>query len=248
MTQIFAHRGASREYPENTMLAFEAAYQQNADGIELDVQMTKDGILVVIHDETLDRTTNAAGWVKDYSYAELQHVDASYKFPQYAGQCQIPTLDQVFSWAKRKQSLFLNIELKNSVIEYPHLEKKVIHLIRQFQLENRVVLSSFNHYSLVEVHRLTDEIPTAILYREWLYEPWKYAKQLQSSGIHPHFTSLQKESIIRKAREENISVRAYTVNNLNVMEQLFRWNIPGIITDIPKKALEVKKKVSSQVL
>lgn len=225
------------------MLAFEAAYREKANGIELDVQMSKDGVLVVIHDEKLDRTTNASGYVKDYTYRELQHVDASYKFPEFFGMCSIPTLEEVFHWAKSKKHFSLNIELKNNVIRYEKLEEKIIDLIKLYKLEKRVVLSSFNHYSLVHIKELEAEIETAILYSECLYTPWKYAKYIGASSIHPHYKTLLMEPIIQKSQANQISVRAYTVNKPSVMKTFFHQEISAIITDIPQKALEIKNEV-----
>lgn len=243
LSKIFAHRGSSKYFPENTLLAFEAAYREKADGIELDVQMTKDGVLVVIHDETLDRTTNAKGYVKDYMYRELRFVDASYKFPQYFGMCPIPTLEEVLNWAQPKENFYVNIELKNNVIPYDNLEAKTIELIKRFCLEDRVVISSFNHYSLAHIKTITDEIETAILYSECLYKPWTYAKKLGASSIHPQYKSLLIEPIIQMAQTEHISVRAYTVNKASVMKKFFQQEIAAIITDIPKKAREIKNEI-----
>ncbi|WP_243290193.1 glycerophosphodiester phosphodiesterase [Bacillus sp. FJAT-47783] len=240
MTKIFAHRGASKQYPENTMLAFEAAYLQGANGIELDVQMTKDGVLVVIHDETLDRTTNATGWVKDYTYREIQHVDASYTFTQFLGRCPIPKLEEVLSWAKKRQPFFLNIELKNSVIDYFQLEEKVVDMVKQFRLEDRVILSSFNHYSLVRLHRIAKDIETAILYSEWLYEPWDYCKKIGVNGLHPHYRSLKNELVIKEAKKHNVPIRPYTVNKMKDIERFFRLEVEAIITDFPEKAIQKK--------
>ena len=117
MTKIFAHRGASGTFPENTMEAFKQAAAIGADGIELDVQMAKDGRLVVIHDEKLDRTTSLKGYVKDLTYAEIKRGDASHRFSEKTGSVPVPTLEEVFEWAADAEFL-LNVELKNSIIRY----------------------------------------------------------------------------------------------------------------------------------
>ena len=117
MTKYFGHRGYSGNYPENTMLAFQKAIEVGAAGIELDVQFSKDGQLVVIHDETLDRTTTGSGRVKDYSLEELKSLDASFKFTGQYGVNPIPTLDEVLSFMADKDAV-TNIELKTGVYEY----------------------------------------------------------------------------------------------------------------------------------
>lgn len=170
-TAIFAHRGSAGTHPENTMLSFEAALKAGAEGIEFDVQLTKDDIPVVIHDETVNRSTNAYGWVKDFTYEELKSFDAGSWFaPSFQG-VTIPSLEELFRWAVHTP-LILNVELKSGVIHYPGMEKIVIDLITKYQLKDSVIISSFNHYSLVECHRLDPEMETAFLFMEGLYEPW----------------------------------------------------------------------------
>lgn len=116
MTLIFAHRGAAGTYPENTMISFEAAESFKADGIELDVQLTKDGKVVVIHDETVDRTTNGKGAVRNYLYEDLCKLDASYKFGDKVGFCKIPLLEEVLQWIEKQSCyLILNLKQQNSI-------------------------------------------------------------------------------------------------------------------------------------
>src|SRR5690606_26780882 len=108
-------------------------------GIELDVQMTKDHKLVVIHDETVNRTTDGRGWVKDFTLEKIKKLDASSKFKGKYGFCEIPTLEEVFEWAKTNR-LHINVELKNGLIPYKNLEEKTLELIKKYRLEERVVL------------------------------------------------------------------------------------------------------------
>src|SRR5690554_3040227 len=121
-TLIYAHRGSSGTYPENTMEAFEAALQEGADGIELDIQLTKDGVPVIIHDETVDRTTDGKGWVKDFTFEELQRLDAGSSFhTDYKG-ATIPSFEEFLQWFS-KTDLLLNVELKSGVVRYPNIEE-----------------------------------------------------------------------------------------------------------------------------
>ncbi|WP_044747886.1 glycerophosphodiester phosphodiesterase [Bacillus alveayuensis] len=237
MTKIFAHRGSAGTHPENTMVSFQEAERVGADGIELDVQMTKDGQIVVIHDETIDRTTNGTGWVKEFTYRELRKFDASYKFAGQYGFCPIPLLEEVLSWGKQTKLLF-NIELKNGFIQYERLEEQVIQMIKEYEMEERVILSSFNHNSMARCHRIAPEIETALLYMENLYEPWRYIQAIGASALHPYYVTVN-ESFIREAHKHGVAVRPFTINKEAVMKRMFRYHVDAIVTDYPAKAKKI---------
>lgn len=242
MTQIIAHRGYNSKYPENTMLAFREAEKVGADGIELDVQLTKDGEIVVIHDETIDRTTNGTGYIKDMTYEELRKFVVRDKQKKIGAKEQIPSLIEVLEWLKTN-TLICNIELKNGIFPYKGMEEKVIELVRSFRLTDRIILSSFNHYSIVYCHRLAPEIETAPLYSEGLYMPWIYAQSIRAKGIHPQYRAVT-EQIIRQSIENGIAVRPYTVNKESVMTKLLQANCTAIITDDPLKAKQLKQSLN----
>ena len=237
MTKIIGHRGSAGTSPENTMKSFEEAEKAGADGIELDVQMTKDGVLVVIHDEKVDRTTKGKGWVKDFTFQSIRKLDASYKFSEKGSFSQIPSLTEVFKWAKTN-SMLLNVELKNGLIDYKDLEEKVINMVYSHHLEQRVILSSFNHYSIVKCHEIAPEIETAVLFMEGLYEPWAYARQLGAKAIHPYHP-VAKAKIIKQSQAEGIAVRPFTVNEQKMMKQLINEQTDAFITDYPGKAVSL---------
>lgn len=236
-TKIFGHRGSAGTHPENTMISFKEAARVGADGIELDIQMTKDGVIVVIHDETVKRTTNGKnkGWVKDYTLKQIKKMDVSYKFKDKYGICEIPTLEEVFDWAKSNQ-LLINVEFKTGLVSYKDIEEKTLKMISDCGLENRIVLSSFNHYSLVKCRRISSTIDLAILYMEGLYEPWDYAKRLTTNGIHPYHQTINKE-IVEESKHNGIAVRPFTINDEKKMKQFIDFGCSAIITDYPKKAL-----------
>ncbi|WP_243646919.1 glycerophosphodiester phosphodiesterase [Scopulibacillus darangshiensis] len=227
VTTIFAHRGYSAKYPENTMVSFKAALKSGAQGIECDVQLSKDGIPVVIHDETLNRTTNGIGFVKDYTAKQLASLNAGRRFHHAA----IPTLKEVLAWIS-PTNLLLNIELKNKKFPYNEMEEKVITMIHDFQMENRTIYSSFNHDSLIKIAKIDANAETAPLYKKPIPSPWRYAKALRASAIHPNYRSVNKE-LIDKVHDHHFKVRAYTVNNASIMKKLISWGIDGIITDDP---------------
>ncbi len=238
LTKIFAHRGSAGTHPENTMISFYEAVRAGADGIELDVHLSKEGEVVIIHDELVNRTTNGKGYVKDMTVKELKALNANHTFHGLAETARIPLLEEVLTMLLHTDML-LNIELKNNVFFYKGLEEKVIQLVRMYNLEERVILSSFNHYSLVHCVSLAPEMETAPLYRDGLYMPWVYAQAIRAGAIHPNIKAAP-DFIIQQAMEYGIAVRPYTVNAESQMEKLFRINCSGFITDFPEKAVALR--------
>ena len=189
MTKNFAHRGFSGKYPENTMLAFRKAVEEGVDGIELDVQLTKDGEVVIIHDETIDRTTDGKGLVVSYTYEELRKFDASFKFRGQCGFNPIPTLREYFELVKDK-NLVTNIELKTGLNEYFGIEEKVWELIKEYGLEDRVLISSFNHYSVLRMKSIAPNLKYGLLTETWIINAGKYTEDVGVKCYHPHFLSM----------------------------------------------------------
>ncbi|KJJ40673.1 hypothetical protein UM89_18525 [Bacillus subtilis] len=242
MTKIFAHRGASGQYPENTMLAFEKGIEAGADGIEFDVQLAKDGRIVVIHDERLDRTTSLKGFVKDTAYDVIKTANASANHDQTYSDTKVPLLEDVLSWAEKKNFL-LNIELKNSVIRYEGMEEKVLEAVKRFNLEERVILSTFNHESLALCARLAPHIERAVLTSDVLYQADRYITSIPASGYHPRLNSPgTADEVLKKMRNSSIKVRPYTVNRPEDIKRLIEAGADGIFTDFPAKAADIVKK------
>ncbi|WP_078379797.1 glycerophosphodiester phosphodiesterase [Sutcliffiella halmapala] len=238
MTKIFGHRGSAGTHPENTMISFKQAVIDGADGIELDVQLSKDGIPVVIHDEKVDRTTNGKGFVQDMTLKELQNLNAVYKFANKYKTATIPTLEEVLSWASNN-NIYINIELKNGIIAYEGLEEKVVALVTKFKLQSRIIFSSFNHYSIAKLHVLVPEIEKAVLYMEGIYKPWEYTKWVGAQSIHPNIKACPAE-LIEQSQVEGVPVRPFTVNDQKVMQKLFTIKCAGFFTDYPKIAVQLK--------
>jgi glycerophosphoryl diester phosphodiesterase len=239
LTQIFAHRGSAGTHPENTMISFEEGYRAGADGIEIDVQLTKDGKVAVIHDEKLDRTTSGKGYIKDSSMAEIKRLNASHKYTGKYGKTAVPELEEVLDWLQGT-NLMCNIELKNGVFLYPGMEEAVIRLVRAYRMEERIIFSSFNHYSLIYCHRLAPEIETAPLYRDGLFMPWIYARAIGAKAMHPSI-ACAPDPIIETAIKEGIKTRPYTINSEDKMKRLFEIRCSAIITDYPAIAVKLKK-------
>ena len=238
-----AHRGASAYCPENTMAAFRRSIELGASGIETDVQMTADGKLVLIHDETLQRTAGSPKWIKDATLEEIQQLDAGSWFAPEFHTEQIPTLTELFELIK-PTSLMINVELKNSIVLYPGIEEAVINEIRHFGLEDRIVISSFNHYSLVTCKELASDIRTGALYMEGLYEPWNYAATLKADALHPYHYAVLPEWV-QSAAEQGIAYHPFTVNEIEEMRRLIDAGVAGIITDYPDRLRDLLNQSES---
>lgn len=236
---IIAHRGASKQAPENTMAAFRKALELGAGGIETDVHFSADGHLVVIHDEQVDRTSNGKGLVKSKTLAELKSLDfGSWFAPEFSGE-KIPELDELLQLVADWDGL-LNIELKNGPVFYPGIEQAVAEAIRKYKLTNRTIISSFNHYSLVEIRRVCPEIKTAPLYMAGLYEPWEYARRMGATAIHPLFYNIVPE-VMKGCKLNNIMVNPFTVDQPEQIRAMAEAGVDGIITNVPDAALEIVK-------
>jgi glycerophosphoryl diester phosphodiesterase len=227
----FAHRGASAVCPENTMAAFRKSLELGATGIETDVQLSSDGGLVLIHDESLNRTAGAEGYVKDKTLSQLLELDAGSWFgPEFKDE-RLPVLEELLDLLQERDTV-LNIELKNGVFRYPGMEEKVIAAVREYGMCERVVLSSFNHYSLAHCKSLAPEIRTGILYGEGLYRPWDYAASLHADALHADHNAVLPE-FVAEASAHGVAYHPWTVNNPERMKALIDAGVAGIITDYP---------------
>ncbi len=237
MTKVWAHRGASAYAPENTLAAFQLARDLKADGVELDVQLSSDGELVVIHDERLERTTDGTGWVKDFTLEQLQQLDASMGSSDFPGQ-RIPTLAEVFD-VLSGSDMTVNIELKDSEVFYEGIAEKVLQLVDERNWEYRTVLSSFNHLTLARIRQMGSLVYTGVLFSNVLYEPWDYAHQLWATALHPDFRFIDlADDFIKRSHDSLLEVNAWTVNEVADIDHMLDLGVNGIITNYPDRALE----------
>lgn len=236
--KIFAHRGSSGTHPENTLAAFRAAAALPIDGVEMDVHLTKDGEVVVIHDEKINRTTDGKGYVKDMTLEELKQVDAGSWFSEEWRGERIPTLDEVFE-VFEGTSHRLNIEIKSDIFPYDGLVDQVLKLAAKRDLGDRLLLSSFNHEDVLQVCRDT-ELKSAILTSQIYVDVYDYARVIGTKQIHVSlpaaFRRMTTDALIKGA-----TVYVYTVNKLEYVEQLKQIGIHGIFTDYPERMLESLK-------
>lgn len=238
MTKIFAHRGASAYAPENTVEAFALAMEQGADGIELDVQMTKDGQVVVIHDEIIDRVSDGTGAVRDYTLEELKKFHFSNHMENYEN-AVIPTLKEVLDLIK-PSNMLLNIELKTGIYWYSNLEEKTMELVKEAGMEDRVIYSSFNHYSIKKILELDSHAECAFLYSDVILNVDKYAKNAGVCGLHPAVYHLKMAEFLKEYQESGLKVRVWTVNKKEDMEKFIKADLEAVITNYPDKALEIR--------
>ena len=219
------HRGAKGYEPENTLVSFQKALDMHVDGIELDVHLSADGEIIVIHDETIDRTTNGKGFVNALSLRELKAFRINEKY-------HIPTLKEVFDLVN--QDCFINVELKR----YEATEK-VVSLIEKYVTKkgwkyDRFLISSFDWNALQQVAFLNDKIPIGVLTETDLDLALAFAKFIQAKSIHPHFHLLTEENTA-KMQEKGLQVLPWTINELEDIQKIKKFNINGIITDFPNR-------------
>jgi glycerophosphoryl diester phosphodiesterase len=229
-TLIFGHRGASAYAPMNTIPAFELAVEQGADGVELDVHFSKDKQLIVLHDFTVDHTTNGTGYARDMTLAELKALDAgSKKDAKFVG-VQIPTLDEVF--AAVGQKLYVNVEIKSETVETDGVEQAVADCLRRNNMQERVIISSFNPLALKRFREIMPEVPIGYLY---VAEEQPFAEVMETlphEALHPHHPMID-QAYMEWAKSKGYRVNTWTVNDPARAMELKNLGVDAIITDTP---------------
>ncbi|MBQ6520811.1 MAG: hypothetical protein IJI14_19065 [Anaerolineaceae bacterium] len=237
--QIFAHRGFSLQYPENTMTAFRKALEVGADGIEMDARLTQDGQIVIMHDPTIDRTTNGKGTVRDLSLKEILGLDAGIKKGVVFENERVPMLEQVF--AELGGKLLLNIELCNyDEGDNRMLANQTVELIEKYKLVDSVIISSFRFNNLVYVKDKNPNISCGLLAKQGLLG--LFARNLLNHSVnvdalHPYYTDASA-GLIRKEQQCGRKVRAWTVNDPQDIRQLSELGVDAIFTDDPLNSRE----------
>lgn len=250
---IMAHQGGEGEQPGNTMVAFQNAVNAGADVLDTDMHMTKDGVLVLIHDETVDRTTNGKGAVRDLTLSQLQQLDAAYSYSQdgktfpYRGQgITIPTLEQLFNAFPDRR---LGIEIKPT--DPIGIAQQFCDSIRKHHLQNNVLVSSFNQSTMDAFRQACPEVATSAT----AYEAIKFVK-LNSLGltrtISPAYgcfqvpeksgsTEVINPAFIAAARERHLPILPWTINDEQAFQRLVRYGVDAINTDYPTRMIRLLK-------
>lgn len=228
--KIWAHRGASAYATENTLEAFELAVEQGADGVELDIQCTKDQQLVVFHDEKVDRLLKANGWVKDFTLDEIKSM--TFHDNQYQ---KVPTLQEVYELL-RPIELTINVELKNGVIFYENMEQMVLTVTEQYGMKKRVLYSSFNHLSVKKIKELQPDVETGILISDVYDNIASYAKNLGVDAVHPALYYFLIPDFAKVCKEKGLKIHVWTVNEQKYIQMMIDQEVDAIITDKPDLA------------
>jgi glycerophosphoryl diester phosphodiesterase len=244
-TMIHAHRGASVLRPENTLEAFSLAVEQGADCIELDVHLSKDGEIVVAHDARLERVSNGTGYINDCTLKELKSLefgklsndDGTRQNSGSVSTYRIPLLAEVFSLIK-PANLTVNIELKTTERLYPELPEKLIALAGEYAMGERIIYSSFNHYSLKQIKSIDSCAKIGLLYELGIVDPWVYANYLGADAIHPHyFVVAALPETVEHCHERGLLVNVWTVDDPQMVKLMLKYGVDGIITNRPDTAV-----------
>ncbi|AVK62907.1 glycerophosphodiester phosphodiesterase [Lactobacillus sp. CBA3606] len=238
LTQIIAHRGSKGTRPENTLVAFQAALADGADGLETDVHLSKDGHLIIMHDERVDRTTNGTGRIADLTLAQLKKLDAGAWFaPDYAG-TRVPTLDEVVQLlvAQNFTGIF-NLELKTNKIHYDGIEALVADYFNHHDVPFKLVYSSFYGKSIERLHALQPTAEFDSLFKS----KFQTAKRLHAErvilGYHPDIRWVRRHWLMLP----KVQLRPWTVNTARDMKFCFRHRFAGLITDYPGLAHQLRR-------
>lgn len=240
-SKILYHRG-NLTAPENSLPAFEMVHNGEANGVELDVQFTRDGIPVVIHDLSVDRTTSGSGMVKDLTLKELQEFKIiSEEFPDQS----VPTLRRVLEVLAGVE--VINLELKlfsKNISDNNSWVRELLKIVKEMNLLDDIIFSSYNHYCIKQITELDPAARTGVIYRAALYEPWEYAKNLGADAIHPYYMSITPE-LVQKAHEHGLKVVCYGTDEIEDIKKLMCLNVDMIITEAVDSALAARQNMGA---
>lgn len=240
---ILAHRGASAFAPENTIAAFKLAKDHDADGVELDVKLTKDEIPIIIHDGSFNRTTNGSGSISELTFDQVKRLDAGNWFGQnYSGE-RIPTLSEVFEVLGK--NILINIELTNYRTPFDNLINIVADLVKQHNNMDQIFFSSFYPKNLIKIKKIIHNVPVALLAYPGIlgfFQRSVIYRNLSPKIIHPYKKNINR-TYIKKQHRINRRVHAWTVNDPQEIRQLLQNGVDGIITDNPKLARQLSSSI-----
>lgn len=246
MSKIIAHRGYSGKFPENTMLAFTKAVEYGAQGLELDIQLTKDGEVVICHDEKIDRTSNGQGYIVEHTLEELKQYEFRNNMTDLEDETEenikIPTLVEFLDWFQTTD-LMVNIEFKTSYIAYDGIVEKTIDLVKERSLNERVIFSSFNHETIKLVKAIDQSLACGFLTVANLLNPGEYCDKYGVEYYHPMFLSaLHTPTIVDECKKYGVGINAYTANERKYIQALIVLGIDGVITNEVELAVELAVK------
>ncbi|MCW1294290.1 MAG: glycerophosphodiester phosphodiesterase family protein [Candidatus Parvarchaeum sp.] len=235
---VYGHRGAAIEAPENTLPSFKLAKKLGVYGVEMDLHTSKDGELIVMHDETLDRTTNGKGLIHSHTLEEIKKLDAGFKFGKKWKGTKVSTLREVFEGLGR---INYYLEIKQSSKVYPGIEEKMLDLIDEVNLKNNVQIISFDFDSLDIIRKLDKTIKTGLLYTgksSWFID---IAKSLKINSLQPSFNLIYPDDI-EIARKNGFKVAAWTVDTVEDINRAIDLKVDSITSNNPRLVLRTLKK------
>lgn len=247
--RIFAHRGAAGDYPENTMLSYQKALEAGADGLEIDVQLTSDQQVVVVHDETMERLFGQEKAIKDCTLAELQQLSfyqLQEKYPKYTENWEVlrvPHLIEVLNFVE-EYHLALNIELKTSQIRYPGMVKKVLALVSEHAPTAEIIYSSFHYPTLAEVKRRNPAAEVCWLTAFPISGIEAFIQPLGLTGLHLHKNLVLEGAVVLDNLEKAQAVRTWTVNEPAEARKCWALGVEAIITDYPAKMVALREELA----
>ncbi|MBM7837932.1 glycerophosphoryl diester phosphodiesterase [Alkalihalobacillus xiaoxiensis] len=235
---IFAHRGASGSFPENTLKAFQQAVKANADGVTLSVQLSKDFIPVLIHDRTVNRTTDGQGLVSHYTANELKQLNAA---AHHNAQIREPVLllEDCISWLKDQSKLQVVMELRSYNVNSKQLLDTIIPLVDQEEMKHRVVLASYDHILLSEIKTASHQLTIAPLMEGRLWDAVHYLNSMQAKSYFLGAQYVSRE-LVHQLEEYDMSVGAHSTNDTLTLKKLMNTGIATIFSDFPARAIHVR--------
>jgi len=233
---VIGHRGAMGHAPENTMASFKKAVELHADIVEMDVQMSADGELMVIHDPRVDRTTNSSGFVGDMTAEQIRSLDAgSWLGAEYVGE-KVPLLDEVLEWAR--DITRIAIEIKNAPIRYEGIEEKVVQAIHRHQVEQSALVISFDHAAVKRIKALCPNVATGILYAASPIDPVALALAADADILLPQWT-FASSNLVAKAHEVGLAVCVWVANEREEIAFAAGLDVDGIASNYPDRVRSI---------
>jgi len=238
-----AHRGASAYAPEHTIAAYKLGQQLKGDYIEIDLQMTKDGHLLAMHDETVNRTTNGKGLVKEHTLEEMKQLNVgsffNEKYPNLAKKefenAKVPKLKEIIEMSGHNANYYIKTK---SPDEYPGMEEKLLEIIKYYQISDKVIIQSFSEESLQKIHSLHANIPLVQLlsYQKSVQlnelEIEKYKTYCIGLGMNYKYID---SAYVKKIKKHGLEVHPFTVDNEKDMKKLLSWGVDGMFTNYPDR-------------
>lgn len=235
-TLVIAHRGACAYAPENTMEAFALAVEMKADGIETDVHFSKDGHIMILHDEKLDRTSNGQGLVTDYTLEELKHFDLGYKFKKALTGVRIPTVEELYELIK-PTDMIINVEIKSAD---PRMPAALAEITKKYGMQDRLIYSSFNHLQLVRMLEVDPDAFVAPLYGFNMIKPWEYCANIPAKASHPRYDQISLfPEYVEECHKRGIRVHPWTCDDPEAVRALAEAGCDAVITNTPDVARRV---------